>query len=55
MLTYPVICDRTENTASGLSRGSFFTLEDQGIQRHVVAATKFALVVGEYVSKSIAS
>ena len=43
------------NTASGLSRSSFFTLEDQGIQKHVSVVTKFALVVGEYVPKSIAS
>ena len=44
-----------ENTASELSRGSFFTLEDQGIQNYVSVATKFPLVVGEYVPKSIAS
>jgi len=43
------------NTASGLSRGFFFTLKDQGIQKHVSVAINFALVVGEYVPKSIAS
>jgi hypothetical protein len=44
-----------ENTALGVSPGFFFTRQDQKIQQHVSVATTFALVVGEYVPKSIAS
>jgi hypothetical protein len=44
-----------ENTASGLLRVSFFTLEDQGIPKRLSVAKKFALVVVEYVPKSIVS
>ena len=39
----------------GLSHGSFFTLKDQGIQKHVSVATTFVLVVCGYDPKSIAS